>query len=171
MEPLEDGIPNPSAPGGYSSRDWDKMGLPNPASPKGRRDLYDILVGEGYKHTPKEKEDWRAQRRIEGGSPTVQNAMPTKERILQANVLSALEADIERDMVNLPEHYARFKIEPIRFIGENGLNWWQGNILKYMLRYDAKNGMEDLLKAKRYMDMFIEHTKGNPDWWKVGKPV
>ncbi len=70
------------------------------------------------------------------------------------------------DNVTLPQHYARFKLEPVRFICENGLNFFQGNIIKYTLRHDAKNGLEDLKKAKRYLEMFIKYTEGDRDWWK-----
>lgn len=71
----------------------------------------------------------------------------------------------QKEMVNRPEHYARWKIEPIKFIVENfGPAWLVGNIVKYILRYDAKNGIEDLQKAKRYLDMLIEYVKGNPHW-------
>lgn len=84
-------------------------------------------------------------------------------------VLKAMDEHLPppKDMVTLPEHYARFKIEPIRFIVENGLNWFQGNIVKYSLRYDAKNGEEDLRKAQRYMQMQQAFLKGDPDWWKA----
>lgn len=70
------------------------------------------------------------------------------------------------DPVVLPEHYARFAIEPIRFICENNLNFFQGNIVKYVLRFDHKNGLEDLRKAQRYLAMFIKLVEGNPDWWR-----
>lgn len=67
--------------------------------------------------------------------------------------------------VVLPKHYSRFQIEPIRFIGENKLNFFQGNIVKYILRFDAKNGLEDVRKAKRYCRMFELYLEGNPNWW------
>lgn len=73
------------------------------------------------------------------------------------------------DNVQLPKHYARFKIEPIRFICENGLNFFTGNIIKYILRHDAKNGLEDLRKAQRYLQMFIAFQEGDKDWWKAPK--
>lgn len=76
----------------------------------------------------------------------------------------------QADMVNLPNHYARFKIEPIRFIGDNKLDWFQGNIVKYVLRHDAKNGTEDIRKAIRYGQMYLLYLMGDPDWWKAGKP-
>ena len=58
--------------------------------------------------------------------------------------------------VSRPAHYTRFAIEPIEFIIRNSLSFWQGNIIKYILRYDAKNGIEDLLKARQYLDKQIE---------------
>ncbi len=69
------------------------------------------------------------------------------------------------DMVTLPEHYSRFKIEPIRFAAENRLDFFQSNIVKYVCRHDAKNGLEDLRKARRYLDMYIAFKAGDPDWW------
>jgi hypothetical protein len=91
----------------------------------------------------------------------------TEQAILGAQVANILTAaERGEDMVNLPPHYARFKIEPMHFIVENGLNWFQGNVLKYILRYDAKNGLEDLRKAQRYLTMFIKWVEGDVDWWK-----
>jgi hypothetical protein len=63
-----------------------------------------------------------------------------------------------------PGHYTRYKIQPMEFIQENNLPFWLGNVIKYALRYDAKDGVQDLKKARRYLDMQIEHTEGNPDW-------
>ena len=77
--------------------------------------------------------------------------------------------DIER-----PTHYARYAIEPITFIMANNLPFCVGNVVKYVLRYDAKNGREDLMKARRYIDMILEDmerkekgTEGDA----VGKPL
>lgn len=83
--------------------------------------------------------------------------------VIAKNVIHAVA---NGDMVNFPSHYARFKIEPIRFAMENNLSFLQANILKYIMRYDAKNGLEDLRKASRCLDMLIEFVKGNEDWWQ-----
>lgn len=53
-------------------------------------------------------------------------------------------------------HYRDMKIQPIEFIHANGLNFFQGNIVKYIARYKQKNGKEDLLKARHYIDLLIE---------------
>ena len=53
-------------------------------------------------------------------------------------------------------HYKSFKIQPVEFIHINGLGYIAGNIIKYVCRYKVKNGIEDLRKARQYIDMLIE---------------
>lgn len=67
-----------------------------------------------------------------------------------------------KDLVVLPHHYTRFKIEPIYFIAENNLDFMTGNVIKYVLRHDAKDGVQDLKKARRYLDMLIKKAEGDP---------
>ena len=53
-------------------------------------------------------------------------------------------------------HYKdRFEIEPAEFILKNRLDFPTGCIIKYHLRHPFKNGKEDLLKARQYLDMII----------------
>ena len=60
-----------------------------------------------------------------------------------------------------PTHYSRYKTQPIDFISEAlGPGFIVGNVIKYVLRYDAKNGVEDVRKAKRYCEMLINHLEG-----------
>lgn len=63
------------------------------------------------------------------------------------------------DPVTRPHHYARFKIEPITFIMANDLPYAVGNVVKYICRFDAKNGDEDIRKAIRYCEMLLEQRK------------
>ena len=53
-------------------------------------------------------------------------------------------------------HYKDYAIEPIDFVHANGLSYIQGNVIKYIVRYKDKNGLEDLKKAKHYIDLLIE---------------
>lgn len=71
------------------------------------------------------------------------------------------------DAVNLPDHYKAFKIEPIYFCQENKLDALQTAIVKYVVRHGLKNGVEDLFKAKRCLDMLIANVQGDPDWWTM----
>lgn len=56
-------------------------------------------------------------------------------------------------------HYKGFVIQPVEFIYKNNIPFIEGNILKYILRYKQKNGVEDLKKARHYLDMLIELEK------------
>lgn len=57
-------------------------------------------------------------------------------------------------------HYKDMVIQPIEFTHKNNLNFCQGNVIKYVTRYKAKNGLEDLKKARHYIDMLIELEYG-----------
>ena len=59
-----------------------------------------------------------------------------------------------------PNHYSRFVIEPIDFIERNNLGFAVGNVVKYVCRFDAKNGLEDLKKAQRYIEFLIAKANG-----------
>jgi len=50
-------------------------------------------------------------------------------------------------------HYTRFKIQPIEFISKNNLSFIQGCIIKYICRFDKKNGIEDLDKIIHYCEL------------------
>ena len=60
------------------------------------------------------------------------------------------------DAVYQPAHYARYVIEPVTFINANKVPFNIGNVIKYALRYDAKDGVQDLRKAIRYLEIEIE---------------
>ena len=57
-------------------------------------------------------------------------------------------------------HYVSMKIQPIEFITKNNLGFIVGNVIKYVCRYRNKNGKEDLLKARHYIDLLIEMEYG-----------
>ena len=50
-----------------------------------------------------------------------------------------------------PTHYSRWTIEPIEFIRANKLDALRANIIKYIMRYDVKDGQKDIDKAKEYL--------------------
>ena len=58
-------------------------------------------------------------------------------------------------------HYSNLAIEPIDFIIANNLGFCEGNVIKYIARWKAKNGIEDLKKARWYIDFLIEVENGN----------
>ena len=54
------------------------------------------------------------------------------------------------------DHFAVMNIQPIEFILANELGFCEGNVIKYLCRYKRKNGLEDLKKARQYLDFLIE---------------
>ena len=50
-------------------------------------------------------------------------------------------------------HYKDFKIQPIEFITKNKLSFIQGCVVKYICRFDRKNGKEDLDKIIHYCEL------------------
>lgn len=59
------------------------------------------------------------------------------------------------------DHYEKMAIQPWEVIERGDLDFWQGNVVKYVMRYESKNGLEDLLKARHYLDYLIEREKRN----------
>jgi len=58
------------------------------------------------------------------------------------------------DPIN-PDHYKRNGIEAVDVIEAFDLNYRLGNVIKYVLRHVGKNGLEDLKKARWYLDREI----------------
>jgi hypothetical protein len=56
-------------------------------------------------------------------------------------------------------HYKKYKIQPVEFIIKNNIGFVEGNIIKYILRFKEKGGVQDLLKAKHYIELLIDTTK------------
>ena len=53
-------------------------------------------------------------------------------------------------------HYKDMKIQPSKFINDNKLLFAEGNAIKYICRHAHKGEVQDLEKAKHYIDMIIE---------------
>lgn len=53
-------------------------------------------------------------------------------------------------------HYSGQNIQPIDYIMSNELDFCEGNVVKYVTRWKFKNGVEDLKKARHYLDFLIE---------------
>ena len=66
------------------------------------------------------------------------------------------------DNIN-PAHYAEKVISPIEYIVANKMGFIEGNIIKYVSRYKEKNGVEDLKKARWYIDSLIGLMEGMED--------
>ena len=82
---------------------------------------------------------------------------------------------VEHDNVNHPAHYTAGGIECIDAIAaaltcqtDPMHAWLTGQVLKYMWRWPLKNGLEDLKKARFYLDRLIAdmERKDKEEWSK-----
>lgn len=105
----------------------------------------------------RQKEDRRKteEKHIEDSHKgTVQ--VPTDEH------MDKMYGNIEHDAVNHPSHYTRGKIEVIDFIEDQQLPYHLGNVIKYIARAGYKGDkLEDLKKARWYLDRYINEVMGN----------
>ena len=60
-----------------------------------------------------------------------------------------------QDMVKRPLHYQGKRYELWDIILDFGLGYFEANIVKYVVRWKKKNGLEDLYKARQYLDKLI----------------
>jgi hypothetical protein len=70
------------------------------------------------------------------------------------DIQSEINKEVEK--VTKPNHYKQ-TISPLEYITKNNLGFSEGNIIKYITRYKQKNGKEDLLKAKEYLEHLINN--------------
>lgn len=68
---------------------------------------------------------------------------------------SLMKTEPKHDPVNHPKHYIKGGIETIDVIEAFELNFQLANCCKYILRHGDKNGLEDLKKARWYLDREI----------------
>ena len=62
-----------------------------------------------------------------------------------------------------PSYYQKGKIEVTDFIIDQNMTFIEGNVVKYVCRYKDKAGIQDLRKARWYLDKLIELSmEGNP---------
>lgn len=60
-----------------------------------------------------------------------------------------------------PSHYTEMKLSPLEYImaNEDDFTWCISNVIKYVSRYTRKNGIEDLKKAKWYLEKQISELE------------
>ena len=55
-----------------------------------------------------------------------------------------------------PKHYKNYVIQPYEFISKNDLSLFQGVVIKYVVRYLMKDGVQDLKKIIHYCELEIK---------------
>lgn len=86
------------------------------------------------------------------GNQTV--LFPELEPIVTAEEEEAFR-ELEKKQVG-GKHYLK-AIQPWDIIRAWDLNYWEGNLIKYALRHQGKGKVEDLEKARHYLEYLIEN--------------
>lgn len=73
-----------------------------------------------------------------------------KPEDIQGIHVSALDKQVSGN------HYKDCGIQPIEYIHANGLNYFEGNAVKYITRHRKKNGKADIEKAIHYLELLLE---------------
>jgi hypothetical protein len=66
---------------------------------------------------------------------------------------STIRANIAKEKQVGGNHYKQYVIQPIEFITKNNIPFIEGNVIKYVLRWRDKNGIQDLDKAIHYLEL------------------
>lgn len=106
------------------------------------------------------------ERQKEGTSKTeerhIEDSSKETVQVPTAEHMDKMCGNIKHDAVNHPSHYTRGKIEVIDFIEDQQLPYHLGNVIKYIARAGYKGDkLEDLKKARWYLDRYINEVMGN----------
>lgn len=100
------------------------------------------------------------------GSLGTEHLVPTKEQLeCEAAKQAELKKEIAAPLYNRQPHYEG-GIDPITF-GKDNLSssemngFYKMNVIKYVARCDRKNGLEDLQKARDYLNLLIAAYEKN----------
>lgn len=74
----------------------------------------------------------------------------------------------QHNTINHPNHYTQGQLEVIDIMAdkmtyEEFKGYLQGNVWKYMFRWQHKNGTEDLKKAQWYNQRLIDHVNNHAE--------
>tara|TARA_R110000824_G_scaffold137613_2_gene301830 strand:+ start:558 stop:788 length:231 start_codon:yes stop_codon:yes gene_type:complete len=71
----------------------------------------------------------------------------------------------------LSKSYSKYASEPVVFIMKNNIPFAEGCIIKYVCRWKGNNNLEDLRKAKHYIDMLISDYVSDDSYLEKKKHV
>lgn len=83
---------------------------------------------------------------------------PAPEIVLRTKTKHGQSVTIEQplDTQVAGDHYKKLKIQPVEYIHGNGIGFIEGSVIKYVTRWRDKGGIDDLRKARHFIDLLID---------------
>ena len=95
---------------------------------------------------------------------TTKQELATADGVVVRDTADSIEAHLRAesalDVQHGGDHYKTMPIQPVEFIHANGIGFCEGAVIKYVTRHKAKNGAEDLRKARHFIDLLLELEYG-----------
>ena len=79
----------------------------------------------------------------------------TAPHVMQQLIQSPTESSVNTRQPG-GDHYMKKAIQPWDYIISNDIGYLEGNVIKYVSRWKDKGGIQDLEKAKHYLEKLIE---------------
>lgn len=96
----------------------------------------------------------------EGGKITLYDDLKDIPHGIFKQLFHKNKAKNTEDNINKPSHYTKGQIEPFDLIRAQKLDFAEGSVVKYIVRYKHKGKpLEDLKKARWYIDRLIENEE------------
>ena len=114
-----------------------------------------------YVKSPLSAEEFEKQLKALLPQKLVLEPLPKEDRAIK------MPESSKPDNVNCPKHYCKGGVESIDFVraAVSNLSGFEAvcvaNIIKYMWRYKEKNGLEDVMKAAKYLEWLQEEVEKN----------
>lgn len=80
------------------------------------------------------------------------------DRVKNGSTLVTKDSALDKQVAGT--HYKSMAIQPVEFITKNSIGFLEGNIIKYVCRHHAKNGVDDIKKAIHYCELLLETKYG-----------
>jgi hypothetical protein len=91
-------------------------------------------------------------------------SMPLVYKARNGYKAGAAAVKVEKQVANKEQfggsHYKTLAIQPWDYIIQNNLGFLEGNVIKYVTRWKDKEGVQDLKKARHFLDKLIEVNGG-----------
>lgn len=164
---LYDGLIRKEVKPGFTVGDIVRSGLPMIDNTMLASIALQRLIGDGVIHVRMEHDGKSKEMRYYLKYPVPEDYVKeseTKEPEVSKHIYKTREIRAEKPASSRSvqiggNHYVDMAIQPIDYIVKNNIGFLEGNVIKYVSRWKSKNGVEDLRKARHYLDMLIEGSE------------